>query len=115
MNLANATPARCLPPYARQLRAKGGCIWLFTGPSAWEWAANDTRNKLLLPPDHDPVRYRWPVAGKDVVILDTGSPDAYLRHLAWALLNTGALRVGCIPCAADRYVIFSQKAVRHAA
>lgn len=111
----NAVPGTRLPPYARQLRAKESCIWLFTGPSAWEWAANDTRNKLLLPPEHDPVRYRWPVADKDMLILDTGSTDAYLRRTAWALLNAGALRVGCIPCAADHYVIFSQRAVRHAA
>lgn len=107
--------ATTLPPYARQLHPNGNCIWLFTGPSAWAWAANDRRNKLLLPPEHDPARYHWPVANKDVVILDTGSEDAYLRRIAWALLNAGALRVGCIPLAADHYVIFSQKAVRHAA
>ncbi len=110
----NATIHR-LPPYARQLRPKENHIWLFTGPSAWEWAVNDTRNKLLLPAEHDPARYRWPVAGKDVVILDTGSADAYLRRTAWALLNAGALRVGCIPPTADHYVIFGQKAVRHVA
>lgn len=111
----NDTNSKRLPPYALRLRPKDKCVWLFTGPAAWGWATNDARNKLLLPPDHDPVRYRWPVADRDVVILDTGSPDAYLRRTAWALLNSGAIRVGCIPCAADRYVIFSQKAVRHAA
>lgn len=111
MNLA----AKRLPPFARRLSPRDKCIWLFTGPSAWEWAANDTRNKLLLPPEHDPVHFRWPVTDKDVVIVDTGSSDAYLRRIAWALLNAGALRVGCIPSDASLYVVFARKAVRHAA
>lgn len=106
---------KLLPPYGRQLHPTSNCIWLFVGPAAWEWGANDARNKLLLPPEHDPSNYRWPVAGKDVVILDTGAGDSYLRRIAWALLNAGAQRVGCIPRNADHYVIFAQKAVRNAA
>lgn len=98
-----------LPPYGGQLqRPADGLVWLFVGTLAWEWA--DARPKLLLPPGHDPQLYRWPVYNLDVVIVDTGSPDAYLLHVAHTLLAAGARYVGCIPLSGP-YVSFTRAPV----
>ena len=103
-----------LPPFAKRLRKSESLVWVFAGPLAWEWVERDTRNKLALPPNDSPLLYHWPVAAKDVIVLDTGSPDTELRRLAWALLSAGACRVGCIPLEGP-YVLFSQRGMRHAA
>lgn len=102
-----------LAPYSRTLRQNESLIWVFAGPFAWDWARNDTRNKLVAPPGDDPAAYRWPVQGKDAVIIDTGSEENSSLRLAWTLLHSGALMVGLVPLE-GRYTVFRQEARRHA-
>ncbi len=91
---------RQLPPFAKDFachRHRGGTPVVFAGPRAWDWARHDQRRKLVMPPDRSPADFRWPVAGLEIVVLDTGANDDLLMHLAHALLLAGALKVAVIP------------------
>jgi hypothetical protein len=88
-----------MPPYARDfcLHHKAATPWIFVGPEAWTWAKSDTRRKLVMPPDSRPEEFRWPVAGLEPVVLDTGASDDLLQRVAHELLKAGALSVAVVP------------------
>ena len=109
---------RPMPPFARDfVRRPKDSSWIFAGPKSWEWARFDGRRKLVLPPAEDPASYKWPVAGLEIIVLDTGADDGLLMRLAHVLLHSGATLVGVIPHKVPRtggLAIFTSE-TRHAA
>ena len=64
-----------LPPYARGLHPDAPEIWVYFGADAWPAAKYRAARKLpvlLLPPDRQPEQFRWPVAGKEVLMIQQG-------------------------------------------
>ncbi len=92
-----------LPPYGQRLQAylqqgliPKNSIFLFLGLQAWQKAKafNNTQVVLLLPPNHSPYNYQWPVQKCSVLAFDTGglAPNT-IEQTAHALLLAGALSV----------------------
>ena len=91
---------------------------MFAGSHAWDWARHDMRRKLLLPPDSAPASFRWPVAGLELVVLDTGALDELLLNLSHELLLAGAVKVVVVPHVVPKtgsLAIFTQGVRRAAA
>ena len=103
---------RHCPPYARKIeaRVKAGRpfpdgqrgVWVTCGSDAWE-QARKTKSwdhaVLVLPQEECPSRFRWPVAGLDVVVLVAGIiDDGTLERLGTELVYAGSpLVVICDP------------------
>lgn len=89
-----------LPPYTAQQRGKipTNGTWIFTGRAAWDRARGDldkpSRLVTLLPLGEDPMVYRWPVVGDEVMVVHTGGETAErLLSLATVLIQQGAVHV----------------------
>ncbi len=77
------------PPHTKAL-PKTGQVWIVCGPSAWAAARSlqEHRRHALVWPHAERgyipcIAYRWPVAGRDVVVMDT-APDSLAPNVAWA-------------------------------
>jgi hypothetical protein len=80
-----------LPPYGKTLQS--GCceIWVYFGSDPWRAVKCRAAHKLpvlLLPPDKEPEQFRWPVDGKEVLLIQQGRYDI-LRIPAFANLLFG--------------------------
>jgi len=89
-----------LPPYGKHLCSEAREIWVYFGSDPWpasKYRATRRLPALLLPPDQSPEQFRWPVAGKEVLLIQQGQYDI-LRIPAFAnlLLGYGASVVRCI-------------------
>lgn len=56
------------PPYTKEV-PRFGEVLILCGGDTWE-ARRRVGVGLILPPDHPPTAYRWPVAGRNVRIID---------------------------------------------
>ena len=86
-HLTHGAPLRN-PPYTRSL-PRSGEVWICTGPNAWGAAKTlheSGRHSLVWPcaeRGYIPcIAYRWPVAGRGVVVHDTA--DDLVPNEAWA-------------------------------
>jgi hypothetical protein len=87
-----------LPPYANQGQWRNDlAVRIYLGPQAWRYAqfhVNDPFdgrfNVLCLPPERDPKEYRWPVSGRNVLILDTGAERAQVERTILSAHEWGA-------------------------
>jgi len=64
-----------LPPFAKQLNPGAREIWIYCGSNPWRAAKFRSARKLpvlLLPPDKQPDQFRWPVSGKEVLMIQQG-------------------------------------------
>ena len=95
-------------------------MWVTCGPNAWD-RAKIKRGKhndapvLVCPAGADPYTYKWPVAGLDVTVIDTGAGDDALEALGHALLLDGASLVVLLENLGKAIVIFRREAISHAA
>lgn len=72
----------------------------------------------MLPHDADPAAYRWPVAGRELILLATGATDQRILATCRALLRHGALRIAIIHGVSwrtPRLSVVSTRAVNRAA
>lgn len=82
-----------LPPHGRRHLEHVGCSgpWVSIGSGAWEFPARKPFPVMVLPPGEDPSRYRWPVAGQSVVLIQWGEAElADVERLTLELLRAGA-------------------------
>lgn len=63
---------------------------------------------LVCPAGEDPYSYRWPVAGLDVTVIDTGAGDDAFEALGHALLRDGAPLVALLENLGESIVIFQR-------
>lgn len=107
---------RRLPPYGKQLMTRlrqgdkpSNCVWIACGAKAWDRARYDLQRSdsaaLCLPFGADPTHYRWPVAGLDCLVVNTGGADT--TALRNELIRFGANRAVAIStgCALPNNVI----------
>jgi len=89
-----------LPPFGKRLDANSREIWVYFGTEAWNAARYRNKRKLpvlLLPPDRDPQNFRWPVAGKEVLLIQQGQHDILkIPSLANLFFAYGATVVRCV-------------------
>ena len=88
-------------------------MWLCAGPNAWDRAKikrGQHRNApvLVCPSGENPYTYRWPVAGMDVTVIDTGAGDDALEALGHALLRDSASLVALLENLGKSIVIFQR-------
>jgi hypothetical protein len=89
------------PPYAIELRSKPRhkSVVILTGAGAWNIAKDQNsislQPKLLLPFGENPEHFKWPVSGRDCVILNYGEsePHETILKLTRCLLLGGSLFV----------------------
>lgn len=108
---------RPLPPFGRQLPFGSAPVFVSTGNKPWKRASlrrSQGDSVLVLPSDHCPTAYTWPVLDRYVCVTDQGSGDDELRRLAITLLQAGA-RVVCIDREGAEFVIFRPRDDRDAA
>lgn len=83
-----------LPPYGRAFLASKGNAWVALGERAWNVARSKSFPVMVLPPGADPYAFHWPVAGRVVTVIESGSFDTdRLERLALILMVHGARRV----------------------
>lgn len=86
--------ARKLPPFGKQVSDGERHLWIYAGSDAWRAKGAICRlipGRVLLPPGESPSAYRWPVAGRDVLIVVLGDiDDTALLQLAHECLRQGA-------------------------
>lgn len=102
-NFSYKSHKKQLPPFGKSLQAllQQGTklknnIFLFLGINAWNAAQNVMRNQhvLVLPPDHLPTEYEWPVQNYSVLAFDTGGLEPeFIEKTAHTLLVAGATDV----------------------
>jgi len=89
-----------LPPFAKQLNPDAREVWLYFGSDPWRAAKCRAARKLpvlLLPPDKQPEQFRWPVAGKEVLLIQLGDYDILrIPSFANLLFGYGASAVRAI-------------------
>ena len=64
-----------LPSFGKRLNPDAREVWLYFGSDPWLAAKCRAERKLpvlLLPPDKRPEQFRWPVAGKEVLMIQQG-------------------------------------------
>jgi len=69
-----------LPPYGKVVDPDAREIWVYFGADAWSSAKYRAARKLpvlLLPPDQNPDAFRWPVAGKQMLLVQQGDYDLF--------------------------------------
>jgi hypothetical protein len=80
-------------PFSKHLRATGE-IRVYFGSRAWNNARirnSYCADALVFPDGESPNTYRWPVCGKDVLLLQAGLADIKpVPELAHALIASGA-------------------------
>ncbi len=68
------------PPYSKYLQNYNlDYLYLFWGCNAWHKATafqRMSRPVICVPPDEEPISYRWPVYDLDVIIFDSDPRDA---------------------------------------
>lgn len=102
-----------LPPYGAYLRnllASGQkptkSPWIYCGMNAWKKVnhhqyINQFKTSMCLPPWESGLAFLWPVAGLELVVVDTGGcDDDYLEELMCALLRDGARHVALLTATA---------------
>jgi len=89
-----------LPPFAKQLNPDAREVWLYFGSDPWpaaKFRAARDLPVLLLPPDKQPEQFRWPVAGKAILMIQQGQHNILkIPSFANTLLGYGASVVRCI-------------------
>ena len=86
---------RPLPPFAKRLTEyhRKDFAMVAIGPWAWQRAKADPRF-LVLPEGRDPHEFSWPVAGREIFLMELGAFDTdRLERTAQALLLAGARRI----------------------
>jgi hypothetical protein len=104
-----------LPPNGRRHLAHVGSsgTWVCIGSDAWEFPSRKSFPVMVLPPGEEPSRYRWPVAGQSVVLIQWGEADrADVERMALELLRAGAVLVLAVTPAG---AIYCYPEVRHEA
>jgi hypothetical protein len=100
------------PPFAKFLIPTDREIWIYFGTEGWTAAKYRVARKLpvlLLPPDKQPEQFRWPVAGKKVLLIQQGDCDILkIPSFANLLFGYGATVVRCI-YGQDRFVSYQGK------
>lgn len=91
---ASARIGRCWAPYAREVQARPGNVYLFTGSDAWARArarreARGPGATLLLPPGDDPGMYRWPAVKAGILIVATTIARTLAIDLARCVVSDG--------------------------
>jgi hypothetical protein len=92
----NAIP---LPPFGRSLDESTPCIRIhMANQESWKRCYRENlagyKDLLLLPADKEPSELRWPVSGKDALVLDgSGEAGARLRSLCETLMEYGARNI----------------------
>jgi hypothetical protein len=89
------------PPYATELRSKPRhkSVVILTGSGAWDIAKKHNsislQPKLLLPFGENSEHFKWPVNGRDCIVLSHGEPEPYeiILKLARCLLESGATKI----------------------
>lgn len=82
------------PPFGKQVSDDVREVLIYAGTDAWRVKGEICRlipGRVILPPGELPSAYRWPVAGRDVLIVALGDiHDTALLHLAHEVLRQGA-------------------------
>ena len=91
----NAVSRKVSPPYANFIDNTDDLVMIYCGSRAWELAKPDQDRvaSLVFPSNRDPVEYRWPVLGKDVLILGQGLDRVTAAYLIVEQLRNGAGKV----------------------
>lgn len=85
----NNTCKQKLPPYGRSLPKTLRELWIYCGSDAWSYVP--AHGRTLLPPGESPSAFRWPVAGLEVLVIQTGAvAEATLLELRDVLLRAAA-------------------------
>jgi hypothetical protein len=107
-----------LPPFAKQMNPDAREVWLYFGGDPWPAAKCRAARKLpvlLLPPDQNPEAFRWPVAGKQVLMIQQGGIEIQkIPAFASLLFSYGASVVRCIYGEGD-FVSYERKSCGQAA
>jgi hypothetical protein len=94
-----------IPPYGKPLKAlleagqiPGNDVYLYIGSHAWEKGLLSAITKpdrtLVLPPNHLPEQYEWPVNGCDILIIESSSLERSLvEDIVYVLFISGAKQV----------------------
>lgn len=97
-----------VPPYGKPLKAlldsgqlQNNSIYLYIGNYAWERGRlsshSRTSRTLILPPNHSPLNYDWPVNGCDILMIETSLIDTeYIENLVNILFSYGAIKATLI-------------------
>jgi len=102
-----------VPPFGKQLNSDAREVWLYFGSDPWHAAKYRAARKLpvlLLPPDKQPEQFRWPVAGKKVLMIQQGQHDvSKIPSFASVLFRAGAIAV-CAIYGDGQVVFYTRKA-----
>ena len=96
------------PPYGKPLKAlleqgqlPNNSVYLYIGQKAWDKgqlsAISRASRTLILPPNHSPLIYDWPVNGCDILMIETTPIDTdYIENFVDILFSHGAMKVTLI-------------------
>ena len=105
-----------LPPFGKQVSDSVRELWVYVGTAAWRLKAESCRSrpgKVLLPPGELPSAYRWPVSGREALIVVLGDiDDTVLLQMAHECLRQGATVARVLDGAG--FLSVHRKEVRHA-
>lgn len=98
-----------LPPYGKGVPDACRELWIYSGDEAWQLSKLCAKNpgRVILPPVSDPLLYRWPVRGREALVVQDGQEsELRLLRLAHALLRDGATVVRVIHGATYALAVF---------
>lgn len=80
------------PPFAAKIDKESDLVMIYCGARAWELAKPEGERvaSLVFPRNRDPADFRWPVQGRQVLVLAQDEPDSAVEILVVELLNAGA-------------------------
>ena len=86
-----AFKSRLPPPYAAQIERADDLVMIYWGARAWKLARPEADRvaSLVFPYYKKPSEYRWPVKGKDVLIM-MDEPQYSADELVYELFSAGA-------------------------
>lgn len=83
-----------LPPYAKQLKRSDTNLYICCGKDGWKFAQFRREYygcpAIVLPNLEDPARYKWPVAGREVVVRWPDGDYASISRFCELLVRSGA-------------------------
>src|SRR5580692_5803083 len=97
-----------LPPYGRSIDSSQDLIWIWAGHErrVYEMVKVWGKNTLAFFPYINPKEFKWPVSGRDILIVSFMAPqDICIKRLAHSLLTSNASRVVELMWRPDGHII----------
>lgn len=110
-----------VPPFGNQIDTDSTVFIHMGGRTAWSMVRAEykrgTRRALVLPDGNLPSYYRWPVSGRDIIVIDhtVEFDELYYKKLAFVLLRQGSVGLIVIHKASISSFRYVREGARYAA